>query len=86
LFIDESGEAGIRTVRSDSSSGASPYMTLGAALIHNSARNAIEDTLTNIASEFGKVTPLLAAESLPACAFYTSGNQAEDAVIWRNFS
>jgi hypothetical protein len=54
VFIDESGEAGIERVRSDSSGGASPYMTLGASLIRNGSRAAIESTITQICSEIGK--------------------------------
>ncbi|MFC6489925.1 DUF3800 domain-containing protein [Nitratireductor sp. GCM10026969] len=54
IFIDESGEAGIEKVRSASSVGASPYMTLGASLIGNRSRKAIEDTLDKIGAEIGK--------------------------------
>jgi hypothetical protein len=54
VFIDESGEAGIGRVRSETSGGASPYMTLGAALIHGQDRSAIEKSLGDIAGEFGK--------------------------------
>lgn len=54
VFIDESGEAGIEKVRSDLSGGASPYMTLGAALISNRARNSLEGDLERIASVIGK--------------------------------
>lgn len=54
IFIDESGEAGIGKVRSESSSGASPYMTLGASLISNQSRKAIEDKLDKIKHEIGK--------------------------------
>lgn len=54
IFIDESGEAGIAKVRSESSGGASPYMTLGASLISNRSRKAIEDTLEKIGTDIGK--------------------------------
>jgi len=54
IFIDESGEAGIGKVRSGSSGGASPYMTLGASLIRNHSRKAIEDTLDKVCTEIGK--------------------------------
>lgn len=56
IFIDESGEAGIEKVRSDSSGGASPYMTLGASLIPNRSRKSIESTLDQISAEIGKNT------------------------------
>lgn len=54
IFVDESGEAGIEKIRSDSSKGASPYMTLGASLICNSSRKSIEDALEGVISDFGK--------------------------------
>lgn len=54
ILIDESGEAGIRKVRSESSGGASPYMTLGASLISNRSRKAIEDTLVRVSAEIKK--------------------------------
>lgn len=54
LVVDESGEAGIRNVRSDSTRGASQYMTLGASLISNRSRKAVEDTLNKISERFGK--------------------------------
>ena len=54
IFIDESGEAGISKIRSDSSPGASPYMTLGAAIVPNRYREAIEAILTTLSSEIGK--------------------------------
>jgi hypothetical protein len=56
IFIDESGEAGIGKVRSESSDGASPYMTLGASLISNRYRGTIEDALAKICTEIGKNT------------------------------
>lgn len=54
LFIDESGEAGIGKIRSESSPGASPYMTLGAAIVPNRYREVIEAILTTLSSEIGK--------------------------------
>lgn len=54
VFIDESGEAGVAKVRSISSGGASPYMTLGATLINNRSRRHIEDALVQIREEIGK--------------------------------
>lgn len=56
VFIDESGEAGISKVRSESASGASPYMTLGAALINNRSRKAFEESLKNICADMGKIS------------------------------
>lgn len=54
IFIDESGEAGIGKVRSESSDGASPYMTLGASLINNASRKSIQETLEAITIKIGK--------------------------------
>lgn len=54
LVVDESGEAGIEKVRSESSKGASPYMTLGAALIQNDSREEVEEALIKIAADFNK--------------------------------
>ena len=54
LLIDESGEAGIGKVRSGASRGASPYMTLGAALIPSSSYAAFEDSLVKIRTDIKK--------------------------------
>ncbi len=54
VFVDESGEAGIRNIRSENSGGASPYMTLGASLISNRSRKATENTLENIRGDINK--------------------------------
>jgi hypothetical protein len=54
VFIDESGEAGLAKIRSSSSAGASPYMTLGASLISNRSRRHVEETLIQISKEIGK--------------------------------
>jgi len=56
IFIDESGEAGITKVRSESSGGASPYMTLGASLINNRLKSEIEVRLENIKQRIRKNT------------------------------
>jgi len=55
LFIDESGDSGIERVRSEGTlRGASPYMTMGAALIANDSHDAVRDTLNNIKIDVGK--------------------------------
>lgn len=54
LYIDESGEAGIGRVRTAKSSGASPYMTLGAALIPNQSRASTEKALERIKGQIGR--------------------------------
>lgn len=55
LFIDESGDSGIGVVRSaDTSKGASPYMTMGAALILNDSLEAVRETLERVRIDTGK--------------------------------
>ncbi len=45
LFIDESGDVGIKSVRTESSSGASPYMTMGGILVPDSLTAKITQEL-----------------------------------------
>ena len=54
LYVDESGEAGIKKVRVNGAPGASPYMTLGAALIADRHRADFEATLHAIREEIRK--------------------------------
>jgi len=54
VFIDESGEAGIERVRNDNTSGASPYLTLGAILIPTSDFDEMRQKLRSIGTELGK--------------------------------
>lgn len=55
LLIDESGDSGIAVVRSaDRAKGASPYMTMGAALVSNDSLETVRDTLQRIAVDVGK--------------------------------
>ncbi len=54
LFIDESGESGISHVRTDTTPGASPYMTLGAVLISDDNRENLTSVLSEITANFGK--------------------------------
>ena len=54
LLIDESGEAGISKIRSSSSGGASPYMTLGAAILPINQCENVLSKLSTIASEVNK--------------------------------
>ena len=56
LFIDESGEAGIEKIRSNSSGGASPYMTLGACLIPNHRLEFYRAVVESIRADIGKPT------------------------------
>lgn len=54
LFVDESGDSGIGKLRTTTTGGSSPYMTLGAALIPNKKRNEMEGVLSRITAKFGK--------------------------------
>ncbi|WP_018688110.1 DUF3800 domain-containing protein [Ahrensia kielensis] len=54
LYIDESGEAGINKVRTDTSGGATPYMTLGACLVPSSYENKIADRLARIQEDLNR--------------------------------
>lgn len=56
LFVDESGQAGITKIRSGEGGGATPYMTLGAALVPTSAAAEINAALEKIAAKIGKPT------------------------------
>lgn len=54
LFVDESGEAGIENVRSENSGGATPYMTMGGALIPNDQHEIIREQLNQLRKSFNK--------------------------------
>lgn len=54
LYIDESGQAGISRIRSDSVPGASPYMTLGGVLVRNQDKEHLANLLEKIAECIGK--------------------------------
>lgn len=54
LFVDESGEAGIEKVRSESEKGASPYMVLGAVLLPWDCRDAANERLDYVSKNLGK--------------------------------
>ena len=51
FFIDESGDSGIKKLRSESEGGASPYMTLGGVLVRNSDATLLIKHLSNITDE-----------------------------------
>lgn len=72
LYIDESGEAGIRNVRSGSSLGASPFMTLGAVLTESRRKSEIERCLQRVQKLIGKRNGLHCAQlSHSQKVFYT---------------
>ncbi|WP_100369075.1 DUF3800 domain-containing protein [Yoonia maricola] len=54
IFIDESGEAGISKVRTDTSHGSSPYFVLAAAVMPQAVRIQAEKTLSAVESAIPK--------------------------------
>ena len=54
LYVDESGDAGIKKIQGKNEQGASPYMVLGAVLLPNSHREEIRSRLTDIAKLLNK--------------------------------
>ena len=54
--MDESGQAGIKKIASPTSSGASPYMTLGAAMVETDKLNRYRNYLEKVAGELKKDT------------------------------
>uniref|UniRef100_UPI00404876F9 DUF3800 domain-containing protein n=1 Tax=Yoonia sp. TaxID=2212373 RepID=UPI00404876F9 len=54
FYADESGQSGIKKIKSAISGGASRYMTMGAALVPNTRRDAIRASLAELAAEFGR--------------------------------
>jgi hypothetical protein len=54
VYIDESGEAGIKKVRSDTSPGASPYFVLGAAVFQPASETLARNSLERFKNDIGK--------------------------------
>ena len=54
IYIDESGDAGLKRVRTATQKGASPYLTLGALVCQPSAEIHIRNTLDMFKNEIGK--------------------------------
>lgn len=54
IYVDESGEAGIKKVRSGNSPGASPYFVLGAVVCQPTAEIHAKNTLTAFKQQIGK--------------------------------
>jgi hypothetical protein len=54
VVIDESGEAGIKNIRSEGNRGASPFLTLGASIYRNANERLLFDELEKLASMFRK--------------------------------
>ena len=68
VYIDESGEAGIARVRTNTTHGASPYFVLAAAVMPNAVRIQAERTLTSVEESIPKkwshVTDLTHAQTV----------------------
>lgn len=54
LYVDESGDSATSNIRTVNSSGASPYMVLGAALVHTNNVSDILERLSKIQKTIGK--------------------------------
>jgi predicted metalloprotease len=54
LFIDESGDAGIGKIRTSSEGGATPYMTLGGALVSNDQIAIVSEALNDVSEQIGR--------------------------------
>ncbi|WP_238529736.1 DUF3800 domain-containing protein [Pseudooceanicola batsensis] len=54
FFVDESGQSGIKNIRTNDSGGASPYMTLGGVLVPEAQLNEVSDVLEDLAKGFSK--------------------------------
>ena len=54
LYVDESGDSGIRKIRTMNVPGASPYMTIGAVLVPTSHRNELLDRARDFSSKIGR--------------------------------
>ncbi|MEJ1993327.1 MAG: DUF3800 domain-containing protein [Maritimibacter sp.] len=54
LYVDESGQSGIKKIRSRTDGGASRYMTLAGVLIPETKKAEIRSELSQLAKEFGK--------------------------------
>ncbi len=54
FLIDESGDAGIRAIRTEIQKGSSPYMTLGGVVFREQDRNLLHTALDEIQTTIGK--------------------------------
>lgn len=54
IYVDESGESGIKKIRTDDSQGASPYMTLGGVLVRDNDKVRLSKKLADILKRMGK--------------------------------
>ena len=54
LYVDESGQSGIKKVKSDTEGGASRYMTMGGVLVRNENCEHLRKVLAELTSVVGK--------------------------------
>ena len=54
VYIDESGEAGIKKVREGAQPGASPYFVVGAAVFQSESEGLAREFIANFRREIGK--------------------------------
>lgn len=54
FYVDESGQAGIKKIRTKESGGASPYLTLGGVLVPESEKDRLTGLVLSLAKEFSK--------------------------------
>jgi hypothetical protein len=53
LYVDESGDSATSKIRTASSRGATPYMVLGAALVHSNDVNYVSEKFLSIQDKIG---------------------------------
>lgn len=58
FYIDESGDAGIKKIRTGNAGGASPYMTMGGVLIPDSLSQGLEKNLDELKASISLRTDL----------------------------
>lgn len=54
LYVDESGQSGIKKIKSDTEGGASRYMTMGGVLVPDDNRPHLRKVLAELTSAIGK--------------------------------
>lgn len=54
FYVDESGQTGIKRIRSESSGGASRYLTFGGVLVPDVRKEELLERVASLAKEFGR--------------------------------
>jgi hypothetical protein len=85
VYIDESGDLGIKTVRGDAAFGASPYFVLAAAVMPHAAtmnaRKILKETEVTIPKQWKHATDLNHMQTVYFCRRSASLNARFFAVI-----